>query len=158
MGNKKGINLAEKNGMWKGDNAGLDAIHVWIRTRKPKPKLCVDCRKKPPIDLANISQRYKRELSDWEWLCRKCHMSKDGRLEKFKQKRILKPRNCLYCKKSFQPKASRTKHCSYKCAMDRVRRLKDISCEWCGEEFRQKKLESRFCGRSCANYHYWNNK
>ena len=74
--------LAEKNPMWKGKNVGYNALHEWIKNRIKKPKLCQNCNKKPPIDLANISQKYKRELKDWEWLCRKCHMIKDGRLTK----------------------------------------------------------------------------
>lgn len=30
--------------------------------------------------MANISGKYKTDLSDWEYLCRRCHMKKDGRL------------------------------------------------------------------------------
>ena len=78
--------MAEKNPSWKGNNAGLDAIHIWIIKRFPKPKRCQCCKKVPPIDLANISQKYKRILSDWEWLCRRCHMIKDGRLKKLLHK------------------------------------------------------------------------
>lgn len=72
--------LAEKNPMWKGDKAGYDAIHIWVKRRKLKPKLCGVCKTKEPHDLANISQKYERDLDDWEYLCRKCHMQKDGRL------------------------------------------------------------------------------
>jgi len=80
-----------------------------------KPKLCQDCKKKPPYDLANISQEYKRDLSDWEWLCRKCHMKKDGRLEKFIKKRILKDKKCPICKIVFRPRYATRKFCSMKC-------------------------------------------
>ena len=79
----KSKNLSEKNGMWKGTKAGLDAIHIWVLRRKPKPKLCENCGKSEPKDLANISQKYKRNINDFEWLCRKCHMIKDGRLKDF---------------------------------------------------------------------------
>jgi hypothetical protein len=41
------------------------------------------CKQKRKLEVANISQQYKRDLSDWEWLCRKCHMTKDGRLKVF---------------------------------------------------------------------------
>jgi len=78
--------LNEKNPMWKGKQAGLDAIHIWVLKRKPKPKYCVECKKNKPKDLANISQKYKRDIIDFEWLCRKCHMTKDGRLKKFIKK------------------------------------------------------------------------
>jgi len=72
--------LNEKNPMWKGNKASYGSIHDWIRKRLPKPKLCECCNKKRPVDMANISQKYKRDLTDWEWLCRKCHMTKDGRI------------------------------------------------------------------------------
>lgn len=80
----------ESNPMWKGDNAGLDAIHVWVHSRYPKKELCEICNEVPPIDLANISQKYHRNTTDWEWLCRKCHMTKDGRLENLKKVRFIK--------------------------------------------------------------------
>jgi len=35
----------------------------------------------PPHDLANKGT-YDRKLKNWEWLCRKCHMIKDGRMKK----------------------------------------------------------------------------
>jgi len=65
---------------WKGDNVGYFGIHVWARKHIPKPKTCLRCDRKPN-DLANISQKYKRDASDWEWLCRSCHMKSDGRFK-----------------------------------------------------------------------------
>ena len=76
------INSAENNGNWKGDNVKYRALHEWVRNHKSEPALCVECEKQPPYDLANISGEYKRNLDDWEYLCRKCHMIKDGRLKK----------------------------------------------------------------------------
>lgn len=70
----------ENNPMWK-KNPGLDAIHIWVLKRKPRPKFCVKCKRVPPKDLANISQKYHRDVNDFEWLCRKCHMKSDGRLK-----------------------------------------------------------------------------
>lgn len=69
------------------ENPSVPAIHTWVRNRLPKPKFCQDCLNKPPYDLANISNEYNpktytRDLSNWEWLCRQCHMLKDGRLKK----------------------------------------------------------------------------
>jgi len=65
---------------WKGDNVGYAGVHAYVRRLKKKPRLCELCNKREAYDLANISQEYKRDLSDWEWLCRKCHMKKDGRV------------------------------------------------------------------------------
>ena len=78
----------EGNGMWKGNKAGLSAIHIWVRARKQKPELCEKCRINPPVDLANISQEYKRDINDFEWLCRGCHMKKDNRILNLKQFQI----------------------------------------------------------------------
>jgi hypothetical protein len=45
---------------------------------------CQQCRK--PYDLANVSVEYKRDLNDWQWLCRRYHMLSDGRLHSRDQK------------------------------------------------------------------------
>jgi len=81
----KGLMNNEKNPMWKGDEVGLKALHEWIRDHKLKPKFCERCKKNKPYDLANISGEYKRDINDFEWLCRKCHMESDGRLNNLKQ-------------------------------------------------------------------------
>ena len=72
----------KKNPNWKGDKVKYDALHSWIRRHKSKPKLCEKCKKRKPFDLSNISGKYKRDVNDFEWLCRSCHMEKDGRLAK----------------------------------------------------------------------------
>lgn len=77
-------NLGSNNGQWKGDQVSYGALHDYIREHLPKPHLCSTCGLKPPKDVANISCRYLRDLSDWKWLCRKCHMESDGRLAIFK--------------------------------------------------------------------------
>ena len=71
-----------ENPMWKGDNVGYHALHAWVKRHCVKSKLCECCKKVPPYDLANKGI-YNRELKNWEWLCRKCHMKKDGRLKNF---------------------------------------------------------------------------
>lgn len=77
------INLNKTNGMWKGDKVGYTSLHEWVARHKKKPKLCEECKKNKPYDLANISGNYKRDIRDFQWLCRKCHMAKDGRLKNF---------------------------------------------------------------------------
>ena len=84
------MRLNENNPMWKGDNVGYGAIHAWVKKNKPKPEFCEICKEKTPIDLANISQEYHRNTEDFEWLCRKCHMNKDGRIKNLKQYEIKK--------------------------------------------------------------------
>lgn len=76
--------LNNKNPNWKGDKVKKIGLHMWVKRHKPKPKFCKECKIKKPFDLANISGNYKRDVNDFEWLCRGCHMKKDGRLEKLK--------------------------------------------------------------------------
>ncbi len=98
---KRKISLAnsgESNGLWKGNDVSLKGLHKWIERHKPKPDVCERCRKQKPIDLANISQNYKRDINDFEWLCRSCHMRGDGRINNLKQ----------YAKKDYK-KGSSTK-------------------------------------------------
>lgn len=74
--------LGEKNAMWKGDEVGYSQLHTWVRRHKMLPPFCERCEVKPPHDLANISGEYKRDVNDYKWLCRRCHMETDSRLEK----------------------------------------------------------------------------
>ena len=79
--------IGEKNPQWKGDTVDkTSSLHEWIRNYKPKPKVCEICKKNLPYDLANISGKYKRDITDFRWLCRKCHMENDGRLKKLIEK------------------------------------------------------------------------
>jgi len=79
-----GINLSDKNGMWKGDSVGYIQLHAWVKKRFPKPKFCQTCKFSKPYDLANKGI-YDRNLKHWEWLCRRCHMLGDGRMNNLKQ-------------------------------------------------------------------------
>jgi len=76
------------NGIWKGDNVGYSGVHAWVKKHKPKPRFCEICKKRPPYDLANISGEYKRDIKDFEWICRKCHMEKDKRMENLEKGRL----------------------------------------------------------------------
>jgi len=71
--------VSEKNPMWKGDDVGSPALHNWVRRHKLKPTFCEECNINIPYDLANISQEYHRDVNDFKWLCRRCHMQSDGR-------------------------------------------------------------------------------
>lgn len=72
----------ENNPNWKGTHVSYVALHAWVRRHKPKTDLCENCDKRKPLELANISGTYERDVNDYEWLCRRCHMEKDGRLLK----------------------------------------------------------------------------
>jgi len=102
---------------WQPIGKNIRTIHRWGYKRIPKPELCECCKKVPPRDLANISQKYLLEVSDWEWLCRGCHMRKDGRMltNLPVSVRKLKSKNCFGCWTPFTPNRSSSKYCSWDC-------------------------------------------
>lgn len=164
MGNQnaKGKMLNEKHPNWKGgrykekgNKVGLSSLHEWVRRRKLKPKFCVDCKKVPPVDLANISQKYHRDINDFEWLCRRCHMTKDGRIENFKAKKQLKDISCQYCKKIVSPKSSEQKFCSYECSRKGKIINGEINCKNCKKVFKKRVRTSQFCSYSCSAAGGW---
>ena len=69
------------NPQWKGSKVGLSALHEWIKNRKLKSLICEKCKRKSFLDLANISGEYKRDINDFQWLCRRCHMISDNRMK-----------------------------------------------------------------------------
>lgn len=79
---KSETKIGNLNPMWKGDNVKYYPLHRWVERWLSKPEYCQNCGTAQPYDLANISGEYHRDLNDWKWLCRKCHMIEDGRLEK----------------------------------------------------------------------------
>ena len=82
--------VGSKNPMWAANDVGYAALHQWVKRRFKKPKLCQRCKTEQPRDLANRGV-YDRKLSNWEWLCRRCHMDGDGRLKAL-EKHQFKPR------------------------------------------------------------------
>jgi hypothetical protein len=78
--------FAENNPQWKGDRVKNDGLHWWVRSRLPEPEKCETCKTVAPYDLANITGVYSRDLTNWKYLCRKCHMISDGRLERLHTK------------------------------------------------------------------------
>jgi len=142
--------------MWKGEEAGYAAIHDYVRARKTKPEFCERCGVKPPIDLANISQTYKRELSDWEYLCRKCHMDGDGRNDKLRastESRKIPSKTCEVCGLEFHRTSGMqtAKYCSRGCYSKAMTKYPDKVCPICGESFRRKVNMStaKYCSNKC---------
>lgn len=75
---------------WKGENIGYAGIHSWIKKRIPKPDKCDHCgklgkyvfyktgQKAWTIQYANKSGDYLRDISDWIFLCSRCHGAYDS--------------------------------------------------------------------------------
>lgn len=83
-------NSAENNKNWKGSSVKYGALHTWVKRRIVKPDVCPKCKEKKSIlDLANKGI-YDRNLNNWEYLCRKCHMETDGRLKKLIKRNAIK--------------------------------------------------------------------
>ena len=98
----------EKNINWKGDEAKYHALHKYVGRNKSKPKLCEDCKKRPPRDLANIkNHNYTRNIEDYKWLCHSCHKKIDLKEKRRKHKNNLI--ECVFCKK-FKKKEDFYKH------------------------------------------------
>ena len=78
----------------------MPRLHEWVRRYKQKPNVCEECKVRKPFDLANISGEYKRDINDFRWLCRSCHMKSDGRMKNINNKgrfKDLSKRSCEMC-------------------------------------------------------------
>ena len=74
------------NPQWKGDQKiHYASLHEYVRSHKQKPNLCEVCNIKSSLDLANITGIYNRDFENWKYMCRKCHMISDGRMNNLKQ-------------------------------------------------------------------------
>lgn len=74
----------EKGNNWKGDKVGYTALHQWVYRQLGKADHCEHCGitevpkgMKRYFEWSNISGSYKREVSDWQQLCMKCHKKFD---------------------------------------------------------------------------------
>ena len=76
----KGLNKAENNGMWKGEDVGYKGLHQWVSRNLGKPSKCERCGtiNAKRFEWANRSRKYLRDLSDWIRLCKSCHQYCDA--------------------------------------------------------------------------------
>lgn len=145
--------IGEKNPIWRGDQVGYSALHGWVKRWRPRPDKCSSCKTIGKVDLANISQEYRRDLNDWEWLCRKCHMTKDGRLGRWGRllgsRRICKDLPCKTCGVRFLQRSTTQRYCSGDCyhASHRIKGI--IPCKACGKSFQQRTSRNSTCSDSC---------
>lgn len=114
-----GQQLGTKNPKWKGELAGYDAKHDWVRRHWGQPQICEHCtltnlgsRKH---HWANISGEYKRDRSDWLRLCAKCHYKYDGRDKNFvaNQKAKIRHNSRTANNKTGYKNVRRTRHGTY---------------------------------------------
>lgn len=71
---------------WKGNKVGYQGIHDWIRSVLGTPDTCEECHTSGltgyQIHWANVSGKYKREISNWKRLCIRCHFRMDDVITK----------------------------------------------------------------------------
>ena len=87
----KGKYVGENHCGWKADNVKYQGLHIWVRKNLGKAVRCEQCKGSKGsvrFEWANISHEYKRELSDWMQLCRKCHHQYDGISQKIHKTQI----------------------------------------------------------------------
>jgi phage portal protein BeeE len=90
-------------------------LHIWVEKNLGKPKECVLCGEKnrKRYHWANISNRYKKDLSDWRRLCVPCHRRENNIRFDFCKKghkltkgntyirKITKFKECRICRKMY---------------------------------------------------------
>ncbi len=112
------FNYGKNNPSYKDRDATYGAIHAWIRRRKPKPVRCELCGEIKDTEVVLRGEKYTRNIYDYWYLCRRCHMLIDGRTEKaiaygknIKRENI----NCVNCGTGFHPKKQNSKFHNLPC-------------------------------------------
>jgi hypothetical protein len=64
---------------WKGDAADYSSVHKWVTRHLGRPDGCEHCgdTSRRHYEWSNISQQYRREPTDWQRLCKPCHIRYD---------------------------------------------------------------------------------
>lgn len=62
---------------FKEEGVGYDALHDWVRRHKGKASAQICKCGKPAKYWANLSWEYKRDLTDYEAMCKMCHIEYD---------------------------------------------------------------------------------
>jgi hypothetical protein len=77
LNNPGGFTERLTESFYKKDYKKYNAIHRnWVKTHLKRKNICSKCGisgTNKDIQWANISDKYKKDSSDWKELCRKCH-------------------------------------------------------------------------------------
>lgn len=72
--NRHVFGRAEQNVRWRGDKAGISAIHKWLNKEKPLAGVCEKCGATGVrTEYSNIDHKWRRDLHDYRELCCRCH-------------------------------------------------------------------------------------
>ena len=76
----------ENSFKWKGDKAGMNALHKWIIKYKPKPDVCDICHQKTDKNGSTIlvlsntkNHQYTRNFDDYQYVHNGCHQKYDNK-------------------------------------------------------------------------------
>ena len=75
----------ENNSSWKGDKAGVDALHVRLQKERGKANKCEVCNGLSGSKLfewANLTGDYL-DMNDYKMMCRSCHKKYDLKRRKY---------------------------------------------------------------------------
>lgn len=68
----------EQNVRWRGDDAGVSAIHKWINKIKPLTRTCEECGATGMrTEWSNLDHTWRRDPDDYRELCSRCHRHYD---------------------------------------------------------------------------------
>jgi hypothetical protein len=80
---RKGFDSGSSHPNWKGDQAGYEAIHIYLNDHFPKVGICDECKHPRRTHYALITGRsYSRNRDDYRELCSPCHGRYDSSARK----------------------------------------------------------------------------
>ena len=85
---EKRMRRGENHPGWKGNEILYASLHDWVNKNLLHTETCGLCGEKKKLDAHNKTGVYTKDLENWEWLCRSCHMIKDGRTDKLHNNNI----------------------------------------------------------------------
>ena len=90
--------MGEQHHKYKGNKANQNVIHRWIEKRKPRPKICEECKEERRLNLASLTNHiYTRNIEDYKWLCYSCHKKMDMQCSQCSRKGVKLHLVCEEC-------------------------------------------------------------
>lgn len=81
---------------FRGSASKYTLLHNQMREVVEKPDACYLCKTQDkPLDLANLSQKYLKVVSDWAYMCRSCHRKYDS--DKYELRDNVWYKKCTRC-------------------------------------------------------------
>jgi hypothetical protein len=109
----------ENTANWKGDEVSYSGLHHWIKRKLGNPNYCEHCKstEEKKYQWSNISGKYKRDTTDWQRLCIKCHSKYDWESRRYFTIK------CKECGKEVKTKSKVRLFCSKLCYRRNYKRL-----------------------------------